>query len=239
MFDILVSLADKSLVQAELDGERDRFRLLESMRAYALEKLEADGERERAAARHLEYFRALGERADAAFRATGGDEVFMRTLAPELDDLRAALTWALNGGDIAAGASLIAASAHPWSRLGHTAEGIARLETFIAATGEREPQIDARLWSGVAWLAGNAMRSAQALGAAERAVASGRNAGDPETLAAALEYLAVASARVRDFVKCYGSRTSQAKSLLTMLSANPAPEALAAEIAGFAADLPS
>ena len=56
VFDVLASLVDKSLVLAEPDGDSLRYRLLESTRAYATEKLDAAGERALAAARHLRYF---------------------------------------------------------------------------------------------------------------------------------------------------------------------------------------
>ncbi len=199
MFDILGSLADKSLIQPDPSAETVRFRMLESMRAYGLEKLDDFDERRHAAERHLAYFHALAQRAESAFRDTGSDEVFMRDLAPELDDLRAALDWALNGGDVDAGAALIGAAAHPWSRLGHTAEGIARLRAFIAAAADRGARTNARLWSGVAWLAGNGMVGTVALDAARRAVDFARESGDPETLTTALEYLAIAASRARDF----------------------------------------
>ena len=57
VFDVLASLVDKSLVLAESDGDSLRYRLLESTRAYALEKLSDAGERDAIASRHLAYLR--------------------------------------------------------------------------------------------------------------------------------------------------------------------------------------
>ncbi len=57
VFDVLASLVDKSLVLAEPHGDAVRYRLLESTRAYASEKLDAAGERDLVADRHLRYLR--------------------------------------------------------------------------------------------------------------------------------------------------------------------------------------
>ena len=63
--DRLADLVAKSLVVADVSGAKPRFRLLDTTRAYAIEKLDASGERERIARRHAEYYRNLFERAEA------------------------------------------------------------------------------------------------------------------------------------------------------------------------------
>ena len=55
--DRLADLVAKSLVVADVSGAKPRFRLLDTTRAYAIEKLDASGERERLARRHAEYYR--------------------------------------------------------------------------------------------------------------------------------------------------------------------------------------
>ena len=71
--DRLADLVAKSLVVADVSGTKPRFRLLDTTRAYALEKLDASGEREPIARRHAEYYRDLFERAEgeAATRPYG------------------------------------------------------------------------------------------------------------------------------------------------------------------------
>ena len=89
----------KSLVVADVSGAKPRFRLLDTTRAYAIEKLDESGERERIARRHAEYYRDLFERAEgeAAARPTGE---WLADYAREIDNLRAALDWAFSpGGD--------------------------------------------------------------------------------------------------------------------------------------------
>ncbi len=95
VFDLLASLTDKSLVVADTSGERERYRLLESTAAYALEKLSRNGERKRLAQHHAEYFREQAEAADARYGAAS--TIAWRThIEPEIDNYRAAMEWALS-----------------------------------------------------------------------------------------------------------------------------------------------
>ncbi len=95
VFDVLASLVDKSLVLAEPHGEAVRYRLLESTRAYACEKLDAAGERDLVAGRHLRYLRdRFAELWDLRER-TARDADLYAALLIELDDVRSALDGAL------------------------------------------------------------------------------------------------------------------------------------------------
>lgn len=89
VLDHLAALVDKSLVSAE-QGERARYRLLESSRAFALERLSAAGSLERMRARHAKVI---------ATTLAGGDSMEgpterARRVAPDLDNARAAAAWA-------------------------------------------------------------------------------------------------------------------------------------------------
>ena len=88
--DRLADLVAKSLVVAQYNGTNPRFRLLDTTRAFALEKLDASGEREAIAYRHAEYYRQLFARAEAEApaRPTGD---WLADYAQEIDNLRAAL----------------------------------------------------------------------------------------------------------------------------------------------------
>ena len=72
ILDLLASLTDKSLVVADTSGDTERYRLLESTAAYALEKLSAAGEREALTRRHAEYFRDQALAAEERY-GTGSD----------------------------------------------------------------------------------------------------------------------------------------------------------------------
>ena len=115
--DRLADLVAKSLVVADVSDAKPGFRLCDTTRAYALEKLDESGERERIARRHAEYYRNLFERAEAeaATRPTGN---WLADYAPEIDNLRAALNWAFSpDGDVPIGVALTAAAVALWMRL--------------------------------------------------------------------------------------------------------------------------
>ncbi len=94
VFDQLCALADKSLVVADFDSDETRYRLLESFREYAREKLAARGELDALSRRHalvfLEMAREYNQAADANL-----DELFRAAASSELENWRAALEWTL------------------------------------------------------------------------------------------------------------------------------------------------
>ena len=91
----LADLAAKSLIAADVGAGDVQFRLLETTRAYALAKLEETGETETLAARYATYYRDFLESA-----SNSAGEVLVAACAPEIDNIRAALTWAFGqGGD--------------------------------------------------------------------------------------------------------------------------------------------
>ena len=90
--DRLADLVAKSLVVADVSGVKPRFRLLDTTRAYAVEKLEKSGERERIARRHAAYYRMLFKRAEDEVAARPAGE-WLAGYIPEIDNLRAALSW--------------------------------------------------------------------------------------------------------------------------------------------------
>jgi predicted ATPase len=142
--DRLADLVTKSLVVADVSGTKPRFRLLDTTRAYAIEKLGASGERERIARRHAEYYRDLFERAEreAPARPTGE---WLVDYAGELDNLRAALDWAFSpGGDGSIGVALTVAAIPLWLQLPTVVECRSRVEQVFASAA-REAPIDARV----------------------------------------------------------------------------------------------
>jgi predicted ATPase/transcriptional regulator with XRE-family HTH domain len=111
VFDLVASLVDKSLVVADFEGPRPRYRLLESFRQYAREKLAARGEVETVARRHALVYLELAER---VHRAADDPESprywreWTERAIGEIDNARAALEWALTGrGDVALGQRLV------------------------------------------------------------------------------------------------------------------------------------
>jgi diguanylate cyclase (GGDEF)-like protein len=93
VFGALSALVDKSLVVFEAP----RYRLLESTREYAIEKLDASNERDALAVRHASYYRAQVDRASLA-EGQGSYRAWIAPLIDDLDNLRAALEWTLGSG---------------------------------------------------------------------------------------------------------------------------------------------
>ena len=135
VLDGLASLVAKSLVAAEVDGSVTRYRLLDTMRAYVLEKLDESGEREPLARRHAEYYRNVFERAEAEWEARPGVE-WLADYEPRIDNLRAALDWAFSpGGDASIGVALASAGVPLWMHLSLMDECRTRVQQGLAVPG--------------------------------------------------------------------------------------------------------
>jgi predicted ATPase/transcriptional regulator with XRE-family HTH domain len=90
--DGLSQLANKSLLEVEQQGERTRYRLLETIRQYAHNKLSESGELELVRARHFDFFLKLAEEAEPHFTSAEWSQWLDRMKA-EQDNFRAALEW--------------------------------------------------------------------------------------------------------------------------------------------------
>ena len=172
--DVLSSLADKSLIVADVAGRQERYRMLESTRAYALDKLAEKGHRERIARRHAEYFRGQADAADGRY---GRQSVFawFDEVEPDLDNFRAAMDWAASqGNDPELGAAIAGSLGQLWWRGGRIAEGRYWLEPAIERVDEaKHPAVVSRAWRALCSLysakrmqtaAENAVRLAEAAG---------------------------------------------------------------------------
>jgi predicted ATPase/DNA-binding winged helix-turn-helix (wHTH) protein len=114
VIDAVAELVEKSLAAVETTETEPRLRLLETTRAYALERLGESGEREAVARRHAIYYRDLLE----TLLGDAGTAGVSAWSAPELDNIRAALGWAFSpAGDAAKAVALAAASAAVWFEL--------------------------------------------------------------------------------------------------------------------------
>jgi predicted ATPase len=141
--DGVTSLAAKSLVAANIDSTMARYRLLDTTRAYAREKLAESGEHERLARRHAEYYRDLFERAEAEWEMRSGSD-WLADYGPRIDNVRAALDWSFSqDGDRTIGAALVTAAVPLWIHLSLMAECRSRVEQTLAALGV-EPSHDIR-----------------------------------------------------------------------------------------------
>ena len=130
--DGLGTLVLKSLVTADVGGSVVRYRLLETTRAYMLEKLTGGGERDEIARRHAEYYRNLFQHA-AVDSETRPAAEWIAVYGPDIDNVRSALDWAFSpSGDPAAGVALTIASVPHWFRLSRMEECRGRVERALA-----------------------------------------------------------------------------------------------------------
>jgi predicted ATPase/class 3 adenylate cyclase len=146
IFNFLTSLTDKSLVVADTSDAKERYRLLESTSAYALEKLQSSGDRERMARHHAEYFRKQAEAADER-SSSGSTAAWLADIKPELDNYRAGLEWALTRDhDAVLGGAIAGALERLWSFAGLVVEGRYWTELALPRVSEAEhPAIAGRL----------------------------------------------------------------------------------------------
>jgi predicted ATPase/DNA-binding winged helix-turn-helix (wHTH) protein len=185
---LLTALHDKSLlvVDRELVGGRPRYRMLETVRQHALERLNECGEGEAARGRHVAHFIAMAEEAEAQVRGREQD-LWMGRFKQEHENLVAALAWCCEGGlDPQAGLRLAAATGYYWGwnsvvlgdRLSRAALAHDRAALPTAA---RESTL--RSLARISEFRG---RYDEALGFAQQALAMARHLGDPLAVAWAL-----------------------------------------------------
>jgi predicted ATPase/class 3 adenylate cyclase len=193
VFDLLASLVDKSLVLAEPQGDAIRYRLLESTRAYALEKLDDAGERDLGTGCHLRYLRdRFAELWDQRERTARS--AVSATLQIELDDVRAALDGALAGSKVIDGGELLANIHESWQVIGLDAEGMTRCEAYLAALPADQSRLRARLSTALSGFLSQSFNKLRAFELATHAIEHARASGDDSSLAWALQRYAWAAA---------------------------------------------
>ena len=147
----LSSVVSKSLCERVDSAPATRWRLLETVRAYGLEKLAENNEYSAVARRHAEYFRDLVTPITANSRGRLNHDDAARC-GRELDNVRAALDWAFSpGGDAELGAMLTAAFAPIWQMLSLVGECRDRIERMLA-TPTSDIQLNVATELGL-WLA--------------------------------------------------------------------------------------
>jgi tetratricopeptide (TPR) repeat protein len=131
----LSSLLDKSLVQQEeMPDDEPRFRMLEVIREYAWEQLEALGAKRVLGCRHAEYYLALAREAEA--NQWGPEQAqWLRRLSRDLDNLRAALAWSRDNGEVELALQLGGALMWFWHDAGRWTEARVWLESALAVAG--------------------------------------------------------------------------------------------------------
>lgn len=197
ILDVLTSLADKSLLTVTL-ALTSRYRLLETIRAFAAAKAVEHKAVAIAAQQHAAYFAMLAAQAYYEFdsRLPPG---WLERLSPDIDNFRAALAFLLEGaGDRNAGAQLAADCGPLFLRLGLLGEGLhwcdsaRRVPTLLPATGGRIEYVASMMQN-------NLGQNDAALLSAQRAVARYRESPDVRGLVRALSQEAQLFAKTHRF----------------------------------------
>jgi predicted ATPase len=153
VFGGVADLIAKSLVAANVEVASAPFRLLDTMRAYALEKLAESSEREWLARRHAEYHRDLFERGESEWASRPAAD-WLTYYGRRVDNLRAALDWAFSsGGDAPIGVALTAAAVPLWMQLSLLDECRDRTEQALLALGlatRRDARAEMKLQAALA-----------------------------------------------------------------------------------------
>jgi predicted ATPase len=164
VLDVLTHLVDKSLVIVDRHGDIARYRMLETIRRYAAEKLLESSDASEVFARHRDWYLQLAEHGRQELSGPRGND-WLRQLESEHDNLRAALQWSLReSGNLDASLRLAYALGQFWTARGHPSEGRVWAEE-AAAVNESSPLLRANelYWLGSIALAEGNLDRANAL----------------------------------------------------------------------------
>lgn len=187
---LLAALVDKSLVEADEVEEQIRYRVLETIRQYAAERLDARGPGEIASSRgaHRDHFLALAQHAALALRRKDGVR-WLDTLEMEHANLRAALNFCLTDGDVETGLRLAVALRLFWSVRGYGVEALDTLDKLLDSadgTDGADGALQAHALTTTAYLLGIHGSYESGLFRARRAVDLARTIDDAHSAADAL-----------------------------------------------------
>ncbi|MGA8124082.1 MAG: LuxR C-terminal-related transcriptional regulator, partial [Mycobacterium sp.] len=195
VLDQLTLLVDKSLVVADDGGGRTRYRLLETVRQYALEKLGESGEADAVRSRHRDHYTAMAAVLDAP---AGRDyEQRVEQAETEIDNLRAAFAWSRENSDTALALTLASSLQPLWQARGRPREGLAWFDAVLTREVAQDVGVAAAIRARA--LADTAVLylffgAADSVDRAQQALALARDIDDPAVLARALTACGITAA---------------------------------------------
>jgi predicted ATPase len=187
ILDLLTSLVDKSLVVADEGRSAVRYRMLETVRDYALELLHESGELDLLRGRHRDYFLALAETAEPNL-VTATESEWLEVLDPEATNLQAAIDWGA-ATDPEQALRLCLALTLWWKARGRFAAAELAYGRALDAADPSPSALRARVLWGRAYLLTYAGDFMGAIGTAQQALAMAEEVQDNFAMARALEVL--------------------------------------------------
>jgi predicted ATPase len=198
--DLLARLVDKSLLVRD---EGPRYRLLETVRQYVREKLREAGEEQRCLAAHRAWVTETARRTIPESGSLRTVDLYA-TLDVENDNIRAALRWSTEvDRDPEASQQLAGVLAHFWNTRGQLQEGRRWIEAALSLEGDVAMATRATALQGLALLAVLQGAAADAIAAADEAIALWSASGDRAGVAAALNVKSCALDDLDDFEGAY------------------------------------
>ena len=197
-FETLAALVDRSLVNSAPEGGSQRYRLLETTRAYAIELAAQTGGSPALRARHAAYYAEIAKRASAGFEAADSTTMWARALEPDLENFRAVLAWALGeSGDPQAGVQMLFDLQEFWIVQGLAEEASRRAHAALEAAQPLSDAMSAALWLTIARMRQELfVHPDLTLEAASHAKERYESAGDRRGLALAIRQQAAAHMRL-------------------------------------------
>ncbi len=188
ILDLVSGLVDKSMVLAErAEHGPTRYRMLETLRQYARERLVESSTSDQYRRRHAMFFAAWAQEGNPKHGGSDNDD-WLQAVGVELDNVRAALAWALDAPEPVTFLELCAATAAAWEELGLWEEGRSWLSAAPVFDEAQDAGLRALALIELAEL--TVPDDPEAAGApAERAVILAREAGEPGLVAYALRKL--------------------------------------------------
>ena len=189
VLDSIASLVDNGLVrQVEAADGEPRFKMLETIREFALERLVERGELEDARNRHLTRFVELAETAEPEL-TRANQAVWLERLSEENANIRAALRWSFESGQVEVGLRLAGALVRFWSVRGLMTEGRRWLTEALDASDGSDPAILAKAYFAAGFAALGQGDYPEAKPAFERSLVLAREAGAVRLEAQALQQI--------------------------------------------------
>jgi predicted ATPase len=195
MVPLLRRLAATSWLIKEREATHTRYRMLETSRQYALERLVASSEAEHFRDRHTEWFVELAENA-AGFLLGGREQAaWFDRVELELDNLRTALAWSLGEGDATVALRISTALTRFWEVRGHWTEALRWFEQALERASYAPALLRAPALVSASFMAFYRGSLDVARAYAEEGLAAAREVGDEVSEARGLRFLAVTEQR--------------------------------------------
>jgi len=191
--DGLMGLVNKSLVNVEEQEHESRYRFLETIRQYAMEKLSEAGESEQARDRHYDYIMNIAQGSNKDI--FGMESItWLDQMDAEHDNLRAALEWSISSDPVKA-LSLANAVGGFWNARDYNSETGALCTTILAKTEltENVDELRAKVFGILAWTSITSGHPKDAREAAKQGIKLARKVNDTKTLARCSSILALTS----------------------------------------------